>query len=217
MRAFFLLLVLANLGFFAWANFISEADTQSDPRPLARQVAPEKMRIVPSSALAKPAPQATPSAIACLEWGGFAPADAARASEALAPLALGPRLSQRQVDDSAGWWVFMAPRPTRQDAQKNAAELRALGVDEYFIVQEEGPLRYAISLGIFKTEAAAESRLETLRERGVRTAQVGKRDGQALKVFLQIRPVEEPLAAKLREIAQSITGGELRECAASPG
>ncbi len=213
MRAFFLFLVLANLAFFAWSGFVSRTDTQSDPRPLTRQIAPEKLRIVPALAVEKPAPAASAVPLACLEWGGFAPADASRATEALAPLALGERLTRRPVaDDSATWWVFMPPRASRQDAQKKAGELKSLGVEEYFIVQDEGPQRYAISLGIFKSEAAAESRLETLRARGVKTAQVGKRELQSQKVYLQIRTADDALAAKLREMAESFAGSEVREC-----
>ena len=78
MRALFLLVVLANCAFFAWAQFFSEADTQSDPRPLARQIAPEKLRILPPEPL-KASPQAAPKPvaeagtprIACMEWGGL--------------------------------------------------------------------------------------------------------------------------------------------------
>lgn len=219
MRTTFLFLVLANLVFLAWSIFVSKADTQSDPRPLARQIAPEKLRIVPASALAtsSPAdisPTAAPEALACLEWGGFSPADVVRASEALAPLSLGSRLTRRLVsDDNAGWWVFMPPRANRQDAQKKAGELKALGVEEYFIVQDEGPQRFAISLGIFKTEAAADSRLEALRAKGVKTAQTGRRETPTQKIYLQVRPVEEALAAKLREIAKSFSESEVRECA----
>lgn len=222
MRAFFLFLVLANLAFFAWSSFVARSDTQPDPRPQTRQIAPEKLRIVPAGAPAAaagtaPAPAPAP-AFACIEWGGFLPADSARASEALAPLALGSRLTQRQVaDEGAGWWVYMPPRPSRQDAQKKATELRSLGVEEYFVVQEDGPLRFAISLGIFKTEAAAESRLAALRERGVKTAQVGRRDSAAQKLFLQIRPVDDALAAKLREIAQSFPGSGVHECPQGQG
>lgn len=222
MRAFFLLCVLANLAFFAWANFFSEGDTQSDPRPLARQVAPEKLRILtaaktPSAAPAKPAteaPGAQSAAVrtACLELGGLSAADAVRAGEALAPLSLGGRLSQRQVDDSATWWVFIPPRPNKQDAQKKAAEIKALGVDDYFILQDEGPLRYALSLGVFKTEAAALNRLEALRAKGVKTAQIGARETALQKTFFQVRGADEPVAAKMREIAQTLAGAEVREC-----
>lgn len=220
MRTVFLLLVLANLAFFAWVNFVAELDTQSDPRPLARQVAPEKLRILPVAAKPpppKPAAEPSPAKAACLEWGGLAPSDAERATEALAPLALGNRLSQRQVEESAGWWVFITPRASRQDAQKKAGELKALGIDEYFIVQEEGPMRFAVSLGVFKTEAAANSRLEALRAKGVKTAQVGAREASLQKTWFQVRPADETIAAKLREIAQPFSGTEVRECPAAGG
>lgn len=227
MRAFFLLLVLANVAFFAWSNFVSESDTQSDPAPLRRQVAPEKLRILPADALATPpaptptpapapAPAATtvpaPAAMACTEWGAFAAADATRAAEALAPLALGARLSQRQVDESASWWVYFPPRASRPDAQKKAEEVKRLGIEDYFIVQDEGPFRFAVSLGVFKTEAAANSRLEALKAKGVKTAQVAKRDTALQKTWFQVRPSDEALAAKLREIAQGFSGSEVRDC-----
>ncbi len=220
MRTVFLLLVLANLAFFAWVNLVAELDTQSDPRPLARQIAPEKLRILPVAAKPappKPAAEPSPAKTACLEWGGLPPSDAERAAEALAPLALGNRLSQRQVEDNAGWWVFITPRATRQDAQKKAGELKALGIDEYFIVQEEGPMRFAVSLGVFKTEAAANSRLEALRAKGVKTAQVGAREASLQKTWFQVRPADEALAAKLREVAQPFSGTEVRECPAAGG
>lgn len=224
MRTLFLLLVLANLAFFAWVNFFGELDSQSDPRPLARQVAPEKLRILPpepvaqaaAPAQAKPAAEAPPAKIACLEWGAFTPTDTARAGEALAPLALGPRLTQRQVDDVANWWVYIPPRGNRPEAQKKVGELKARGVEEFFIVQDPGPFQFAVSLGVFKTEAAAASRLEALRAKDVRTAVVGKRETPLQKTWLQVRPADEALASKLREIAQGFAGSEVHDCPA-PG
>lgn len=227
MRAFFLVLLLANVGFFAWANFFFEGDTQSDPRPLARQVAPEKLRVLGADAPLKapPAPSTpakpTPEGVAsapgktCIEWGAFVVGDAARAADALVPLALGARVLQRQADEGASWWVFMAPRGGRQEAQKKAAELKALGVDEYYIVQEEGPMRNAVSLGVFKTEAAATSHLEALRAKGVKTAQAGARETALQKTWFQVRQADDALVAKLREVAQPFAGTEVRECVAA--
>ncbi|MSP95622.1 MAG: hypothetical protein EXR29_00045 [Betaproteobacteria bacterium] len=226
MRAVFLFVLLANIAFFAWANFFAEADLQQgDRRPLARQIEAEKLRIVPASPGVKPAPaaaaqnavQSASASIACLEWGALGATETTRAAELLAPLRLGQRLRQRQVEDGAGWWVFISPRGSRLDAQKKAAEIAALGVKDYFILQDEGPMRYALSLGVFKTEAAANSHLEALRALRVRTAQVGARESQAQKTWFQIRPAEDALAAKLREIALSFSGSEMRECASEPG
>ena len=38
MRALFLLLLLANLAFFAWARYVSPPDASADPLPLTRQI-----------------------------------------------------------------------------------------------------------------------------------------------------------------------------------
>jgi len=42
------------------------------------------------------------------------------------------------------------------DALKKAAELKARGVEEYFVVADEGPYRWAVSLGVFRNEEAGE-------------------------------------------------------------
>jgi hypothetical protein len=214
-RALFLFLVAANLAFFAWTTYLAPPETGRDPRPLARQIAPERLPIVPAAGEEPTKAQARapgPAAPVCLEWGGFAPAEAARAAEALAPLALGERLTERRSAETAGWWVFIPPQANRQAAQKKAAELKALGVDDYFIVQEEGPSRWAVSLGIFSSEQAAQSRLEALKGRGVRSAQVGARETPVQKVWYQVRGAEGAQLARLKELAAGFPGTELRDC-----
>ena len=148
MRALFLLLVAANLGFYAWTQYLAPPSAGSDPEPLARQIEPHKLIILPP---ANPgAPGAKPKPAACIEWGSFATTDAARVEQALEPLALGARLAQRRSEETAHWWVFLPPQGSRQNAQRKVEELKRLGVEEYFVMQEEGRLRWAISLGVFR-------------------------------------------------------------------
>ncbi|MEW5862280.1 MAG: SPOR domain-containing protein [Pseudomonadota bacterium] len=215
MRALFLFLVAANLAFFAWTTYLAPPEAGRDPRPLARQIEPQRLPIVPAAGEEPPKAQArapAPPAPACLEWGGFAPSEAARAAEALAPLGLGARLTERRSAETASWWVFIPPQANRQAAQKKAAELKALGIEDYFIVQEEGPLRWALSLGVFSSEEAARSRLEALKGRGVRSAQVGARETPVQKVWYQVREAEAAQLAKLKELAAAFPGTELRDC-----
>jgi hypothetical protein len=232
MRALFLLLVLANLGVFAWWHYQSPADAGLDRLPLARQIEPEKLKIVPPAELAKPAakkpaappsvspaPAATPAAAAsaaalpaCLEWGSFTLADAPRAEKLLEPLNLGSRLAQRRTEETAGWWVFMPPQGSRQAALKKAAELKNLGIDEFFVVTDEGAYRWSVSLGVFRNEDAARARLAALRTQGVRTAQVGPREMVVPKLWLQVSAVDAAGEARLKEIAATIEGSELRPC-----
>lgn len=224
MRTFFLLLVAANLAFFAWWYTQSPADTGRDPRPIAQQIEPQKLRILPAEggpaepaaaakAPLKPVAADAPPA-ACLEWGSFALAEVARAELALGPLALGERLAQRRAEEPAGWWVFIPPQGNRPGAQKKAAELKGLGFgpEEYFIVQDEGPARWAVSLGVFRTEEAAKARLEALRGRGVRSAQVGAREAAVPKVWFQVRAASGAQQTMLRELTAGFPGTELRDC-----
>lgn len=230
MRALFLLLVLANVAFFAWTRLFAPG-AGTDPAPLARQISPEKLRVVRPEELARlpatktvvaaapaaePAPPPPPARLKCIEWGAFAPADIARAESALAPLALGERLSQRRTEETAAWWVFIPPPSgngsARQAALRKAGELKKLGVHDYFIVQEEGPNRWSLSLGVFRSEEAAQARLAALRGQGVRSARVGPRETQVPKVWLQVTAVDPALETRLREIAQQLEGSELRDC-----
>jgi sporulation related protein len=219
MRTLFFLLVLANVAFFAWSRFAGAPDAGGDPLPTGRQIEPEKLRIIspddlPAAPVAqKPAPPPPPPPpVACLELGSFTLADAPRAEQALEPLALGARLAQRRSEETVSWWVFIPPQSSRQDALKKTAELRALGVKDYFIVQEEGDQRWAVSLGVFRSAEAAQARLAALRGRGVRTAEVGPRDTVAAKVWYQVTSVDAPLQARLRDLARQLEGSELKEC-----
>jgi hypothetical protein len=229
MRALALLLVLGNLAFFAWWRYFSPPDAGLDPKPLGRQISPEKLRVVPAAELAKappaarkgapqpaapqpPAPAPQPVASACLEWGSFTLTDAPRMEKALEPLALGTRLAQRPTQETAGWWVFMPPQGSRQAALRKAAELKNLGVEEFFVLSEDGQYRWAVSLGVFRTEEAARARLAALRTQGVRTAQVGPREMTVPKVWLQVSAVDPALEARLKEIAARVEGSELKAC-----
>jgi len=233
MRALFLFLVLANVAFFAWSRYFSPADASADPLPLGRQIQPDQLKILapselpPPVAAAKPAPPTTLAAVSaspsatppaasgsCLEWGSFTLADAPRAEKALEPLALGERLAQRRTEELAGWWVFIPPQSNRQGALKKAAELKARGVDDYFVVVDDSPYRWSVSLGVFRNEDAAQSRLAALRAKGIRSAQLGPRETMVPKVWLQVRGADGTLEARLRDIARQVDGTDLKTCSA---
>ena len=223
MRTLFLLLVAVNLALFAWPRYYATPDSASDPEPQRREMNPASIRLLAGPELAglpqikpKPAPEAAspgPQASgSCLEWGGFSVADAPRATQSLAPLALGERLSQRRSDETAGWWVFIPPQPNRAAAMKKAAELKALGIEDFFVLADEGKMRWAVSLGVFSTEESARNRLEALRVKGVRSAQTGERESQVVKISFQVRNPDAALQAKLKELSRASPGTEIRDC-----
>ena len=210
MRALFLLLLLANVALFVWWQYGAPTGA-ADPAPLARQIEPEKLRILSPADVRSASVKEPP--VACLEWGSFTPADAARAEQSLEPLKLGARLSQRRSEGLApAWWVFIPPQASRPAAFRKAIELKELGVEDYFVVQDEGEHRWAVSLGIFRTEEAAQARLAALQEKGVRTARVGQRDTVVPRTWLRVQGADAALQARLKEIARQAEGTELREC-----
>lgn len=215
MRTLFLFLVLANAAFYLWSRYGDAADTA----PPARQIDPQRLKVIapadlPKAPVAKkPVPPTVPAAtIACVEWGSFTVVDAPRYEKALEPLSLGERLAQRRTEELAGWWVYIPPQRNRQGAARKAAELRNLGIDDFFVVQEEGEHRWALSLGVFRSEEAAQAHLAALRARGVRSARVGTRETVVPKIWLQVKGVDAPLAARLKEIASRVEGSELKNC-----
>ena len=71
MRTAFLLLVLANLAFFAWSRYAAPPDAAADPLPLSRQIEPEKLKIIapadlPPPAAQKPAAAQPAAALKCM-------------------------------------------------------------------------------------------------------------------------------------------------------
>ena len=123
-----------------------------------------------------------------------------------------PKFSQRKVDDSAGWWVYVPAQPNKAAADKKVAELRELRVSEFFVISEDGPNKYAISLGVFKTGEAARNYLETLTKRGVKTARADERETKLTRTVLQFPEVDDGLKARLAEIKKDFNGIDLRDC-----
>lgn len=213
MRTLFFLLLLANVVFFAYGR-LGDALFPGESQLLQQQINPQAIKVLPAAQLAKAVAAKREKTVACLEWGAFVAGEAARAEEALALLALGSKLAQRRVDETATWWVFMPPQGSRQAATVKAGELKRLGVEDYFIVQDDPNFRFAVSLGVFRTREAAGNRLEQLRAKGVRTAQVGARDTQLQKIWFQVRDAPEAVVAKLNDLRQGFPGSELKDCAA---
>jgi hypothetical protein len=204
MRALFLALVLANLALAAFALLWPAAN--EEPQLLARQLNADQIRIIPPRAPAPPPPRKA----TCVDWGNFSAAELALARRALEPLQLGERISTYDVPVIANWWVFIAPLKNKAEVDRKLAELDELGVTEYYAVDTPGPMRFAISLGIFRTEEAANGYLEVLRQKGVRSAQVGNREHRLTLTALRVRDPDARVSARLAELHTQFPGSELK-------
>lgn len=164
MRNLFLALLLANLGFAAWAAWYAEPLTGSgfvaDPRipdiTLVSELEEAALETIEalSEAAPEPAPPpiplvATADTLRCISVGPFE--ELAQASAAQASLReAGFTPSQRVVDGDVwvGYWVHLTNIPTRDEANEILGRLRANDISDSYIVPG-GEESQTISLGVF--------------------------------------------------------------------
>ncbi len=201
MRWVFLLLLAVNIGFGVFVYFRDKAPNP-DAQLIAMQMNADKVRIVPPRPPPVPAPvPVTPLARAtCIEWGGFGTGELTRAQGALDRLAFGARARRVQVSVTVGYWVFIPPQRSQAAMDRKITELKGLRINEYFPVLEPGRWRYAISLGIFRSEEGATRYLSQLRQKGVRSATVGEREQRVTQTAFLISDPTEQESAKLADL-----------------
>lgn len=212
MRPLFLVLLLANLGLFAYAYLVRQSSGPERQIPLL-QMNPEKIQ--PLKATAVPSAKAKPDAArpvptACVEWGVFAGPDVARADAAMATLELPAPQVVRTITDAAGYWVYIPPLKTKAEADKKVGELKALGIPDFFVVQDAGNWRFAISLGIFRTEDGAKTFLGGLRDKGVRSAIIERRENFLKQVAYFVKEPAPDVVAKIAVLQRDFPGSEVK-------
>lgn len=158
----------------------ASADGGQAPSPGDAPPAPRAPAGPPSA----PAAAAAPATAQCFAWGGLSEAEAAQLLAALRREGVEGRRGAHDIPVS--WWVRIAPEGGLEGAQERSRALRALGIGDSYIVQDDGPSKHAISLGLFKTEAGAQRMVEDLRARGLLDAGVEPRMRQAIRVQAEL-------------------------------
>lgn len=208
MRTVVILLLLANLTFFVYTRL--DATSDGEAVRLVEQVQPEKMKLLTPQQVAALGP-AKVAALAdvCLEWGPLSDADRARALGDLEPLALGRLLSQKRIETTMAFWVYLTPSANRAEAERRAGELRERGIGDVAVL-ESGPQRYAVSLGLFHAEDAAKARLADLTKLGVTNTRSGARQQVITTTLLVIRDPQAQVVAKIRDLMSAYPGTEAK-------
>ncbi|HCI13363.1 MAG: hypothetical protein A2063_10790 [Gallionellales bacterium GWA2_60_142] len=227
MKKTFWILLAANAIFFAviqWGGLLT-AEPDAPVQPALHE---EKIRLLAAapSAVAQSMPVAASQtaasqvaavsapkadAHACMEWGEFSGADLARATAALNALHLGNRLGQREVEYNIGYWVYIPPLKDKAAVAQKIEQLKARGVEEYFVVQDAGVWLNAISLGVFKTREAAQNFVNQLRAMDVRSAQVGERSSRLKATVFALNGLDAATAERLAAMQKDFPDSELKQ------
>ncbi|MFW2457495.1 SPOR domain-containing protein, partial [Methyloversatilis discipulorum] len=155
--------------------------------------------------------EVTPAAV-CRVLAGFTREQAdpfvARAREAYPAV----QVTESEQPGSPSWWVHIPDLATRQLADRKQAELRALGVREMALMPDADGQKFAISLGLFKTETAAKELMSSLNGQGVRSARIAMREGKAGRLRVELRGSDTELTALLAEPQATVEGVEAADC-----
>ena len=167
----------------------------------------------PTPASAPPAPAPAP-AFACTEIGPFNSTDARRFEARLAALDLGDRQSRQtiQAQDVSSWLVHIPSQGSKEAADRKAAELRNLGVTNFYVLQGDSPLKYAISLGVFKTESGAQAMLAQLGKQGVHSARIAPRGPQTTHYVYRLRGLDAATRKRVEGFAERYDGADVKSC-----
>ncbi len=216
------LLVLLNVGLLVYFNLDLIA-----PKPALadRSLMPEKLKILNETELAampqkvaQAAVEAAPVAVidaatSCYKWGNFTKTNLPAAQVVLVRLGLQSNINQAQSDnEDRRFWVYFPPLKSAELAQQKAEEIKAMGVEELFIVQDS-QWRNAISFGLFQDEQLASALLNDLLEKGVKGATKALRSpGKSLNSLL-IKSVNAGAALELQKIKPEFVGTEITPAA----
>jgi hypothetical protein len=192
---------------------LSAQEAQETQAAAVASVAAEAPAAVPEPE-APPAPKPVPAvALVCTEVSNLREADARKFDARLAKLDLGARQTRREVASTeySSYIVFIPPAPSKEAADRKAAELKALDVTNFFIMNADSPMKWAISLGVFKSEAAAQTELASLTKQGVRSAKVAGRSSGS-RITYRFRDIDAATSARIERMAATYPGQETQSC-----
>lgn len=175
MRWIFITLVFINLLLLAF--FWQNKERVENGLPKVVDISTKGKNIVLLSELAEPLAPTTPTrtqpqkrADLCYVAGPFADRIDGRHLQARAT-ALGFNASLNEVtvksDTPTEYWVYVPPRPSREQALSTLRELQKRNFDSYIITQ--GDLREGVSLGLFRNKDSAYTLQKNVTAVGIET------------------------------------------------
>jgi len=218
MKRFFWLSVLINLALLAYFNL--GYLLPGKPEIQLAELSPEKIKVLSQdelSALPKREASApvidTPApapATTCFEWGVFSDSSIANAQKALDKLSLQATTKEQSSEQPKRFWVYKAPAKSLAEAQKRAAEYKALGIEDLFVVQEE-KWKNAISFGIFEDEKLATKLQHELQAKGVKNVEKTLRNQGKSHYSLMLGNLTENDSAEIKKLKPNFPAAELKE------
>lgn len=216
MKYFFWLFTFINIGLLGYFNI--DVFLPKPAQVQQAEIAPEKIKVLSQQeidALAvtkkKVAITAPPPVIdVCFEWSVFSDANLTHAQTALESLALQATVKEQTTQEAKRFWVYRLPLKSSTEALKKAAELRASGITDVFVVQEPR-WKNAISFGIFSDEQLAINLQKELQAKGVKNVEKSLRSQGRSYSSLLLKNLSENEIAEIKKLKPDFPAAELKE------
>ena len=231
LRTAALLLVLANLGFFAWTRgwlqpgFQPPRQGEHEPQRLTAQLNPQAVTVLPPRAASAAVVAARAAAAVCMEAGPLAESEMAAAEAELKAALPSPPWPQgswtREVAPPPPLWLVFAGRwPDAEARRERVADLRKLGLEaEVLTAPAPAALAQGLVISRHATRAEAEAALARLRNatpplRGSRVTQL---PAPPAVQWLRVARADAELQARLKELPAAPLAGGFKPCGALAG
>lgn len=244
MRTLCLLLILANVLYFAWSQLIDvrastlDRKPETPAEPLARivltsewdQARMQEPSVGPIQDVQPPAVEplrdatgdqhvaaAQADSLTCTSVGPFADLpQAAQAQAALRTAGFQPRQRMVQGEIWAGYWVSVQGLPNREAVDEAVKKLNANGMSDVYLMPG-GDSQNVLSLGVFSDYQRAQRRVEEVHALGL-TPRIDdrKRAGAVYWIDVELQEPGQTIDSSLFQSDQGkITRLEMRACPAA--
>jgi hypothetical protein len=205
-RAALLLLLLANLAFFAWSQWLAPKQAAL---PVSPKVDAPRLQLVADSS-----PVAASAGGRCVTVGPFATNElAARARQTLNDSGYTSLPREVTTNVFEGYWVYLESPATESAERRLLDRLKKGGVDDAAAVGDLGASR-RISLGVFSDEGRAASQSEKVAKLGL-LPQIVAREKPGTAIWLDLTLKSDAPALEGQKFPAGETELEFKSCPAT--
>lgn len=155
-------------------------------------------------------------ATACLDIGPFSANDAPQARGLLLAALPSGQGDIQSIAVDKRYWVHLDAVPNKAAADKQVAQLRAAGVTEYFLLNDDGS-NVVVSLGLFNDRERAVRLMAAAQKKGL-TPQLSERPNARSRIIYRIAGINGNAATQVRGVVtQQWSAQMVRACPAPAG
>lgn len=220
LRALVVLLLLANLAFFAWARGWLGAPphhAEREPERLAAQVRPETLTVLPPGSASVALQAARAAALQCLEAGPFAETTVSAAEAAMSSASM-PAGSWARVDSAPAapvWLVFAGRYPEAALRKSREEDLRKLNLS-FELINAPADLAPGLVLSRHTSRDEAQAWLNARSATPLRGARVVQLPPPAPAWRLRVARADAEQAERLKALQGDMLAGGFKPCVAKP-